>query len=249
MANEKFDGTAVSLASPNLKFDLQLLAREHTALAVRTLAEIAEKGVDERARIVAATALLDRGWGKPTQTIEQKGDVQVTINWATSDRLSYRNISAENEAQLIEAEEPVAKAPDDASAGSARVAEQVPWRELDPNSVAAAVEATKKNSGPKNPPVSEAKPVAEPAPEERPVQASGSPVQAEPPEGKGVGTIGAANAPTTPPWIIELPDRPGIKPEWINGQVWYFGDDEDGRMARAREKALEKEAKQTKAKP
>lgn len=64
-------------ASPNLKFDLKLLAREYTVEAVQTLAEIARKGTDERARIVAATALLDRGWGKPTETI--KADIDSTI--------------------------------------------------------------------------------------------------------------------------------------------------------------------------
>jgi hypothetical protein len=157
--------------------------------------------------------------------VEQQNDVVITINWASPDRLSYRN------AQIIENTADVVP--------PAQVAEQVPWRELDPNSVAAAVEATKKNSGPKSSPVSEAKPVSEPAPKEPPAQAAAAPMQAEQTEAKG----------TLPPWTIELPDSPGPKPEFINGQVWYFGDDEDGRMARAREKALEKEAKQTKARP
>jgi hypothetical protein len=41
------------------------LARAHTALAVDTLVEICQHGENEMARIVAANAILDRGWGKP----------------------------------------------------------------------------------------------------------------------------------------------------------------------------------------
>ncbi len=62
------------------------LARVHTKSAIETLAEIMinpkEKGAP---RVAAATALLDRGWGKPTQTIagdEEKpvrADLRVEI--------------------------------------------------------------------------------------------------------------------------------------------------------------------------
>lgn len=45
------------------------LAKERTELALNTLAEIAESGKNEGARVAAATALLDRGWGKPAQAI------------------------------------------------------------------------------------------------------------------------------------------------------------------------------------
>jgi hypothetical protein len=41
------------------------LAREHTAEAVMTLVHVAERGESEAARVSAATALLDRGWGRP----------------------------------------------------------------------------------------------------------------------------------------------------------------------------------------
>lgn len=39
-------------------------ARAHTQAALDTLAEICEHGEDEKARITAAVALLDRAWGK-----------------------------------------------------------------------------------------------------------------------------------------------------------------------------------------
>src|SRR5215472_14266794 len=45
--------------------DLRELARQHTEDAIATLVEICRNGVNEGARIAAANALLDRGWGKP----------------------------------------------------------------------------------------------------------------------------------------------------------------------------------------
>jgi hypothetical protein len=57
------------------------LAREHTVAAVQALAEIAVKGKNESARTHAATALLDRAWGRPAQSIEL--DLQLTKSLAT----------------------------------------------------------------------------------------------------------------------------------------------------------------------
>jgi len=45
------------------------LARQHTALAIQKLAHIAEHGQSEMAQIAAVNALLDRGWGRPTQPV------------------------------------------------------------------------------------------------------------------------------------------------------------------------------------
>lgn len=51
------------------------IARSHSALALTTLAEICgDSAAPAPARIGAAVALLDRGWGKP----EQKIDVDVS---------------------------------------------------------------------------------------------------------------------------------------------------------------------------
>lgn len=49
--------------------DIRSLARSYTELAIQTLAAIAQKGQNEGARVSASQALLDRGWGKPTQPI------------------------------------------------------------------------------------------------------------------------------------------------------------------------------------
>lgn len=51
--------------------EIKSLARKHTASALNVLAGIMNKtDAPESARVAAATALLDRGWGKATQFIE-----------------------------------------------------------------------------------------------------------------------------------------------------------------------------------
>jgi hypothetical protein len=51
--------------------DIRSLARGHTETAIRVLAGImAEKKAPHSARVAAAQALLDRGWGKPKETVD-----------------------------------------------------------------------------------------------------------------------------------------------------------------------------------
>jgi hypothetical protein len=51
--------------------DIRSLARQYTEQAVETLAHIMRQPKSpESSRVAAATALLDRGWGKPHQTSE-----------------------------------------------------------------------------------------------------------------------------------------------------------------------------------
>jgi|GraSoiStandDraft_42_1057292.scaffolds.fasta_scaffold2201498_1 hypothetical protein len=50
--------------------DIRSLARSHSPSAIRTLAGIAAKGENESARVSAAIAILDRGGGKPGQSLE-----------------------------------------------------------------------------------------------------------------------------------------------------------------------------------
>lgn len=45
-------------------------ARKHALQAIQTLARIAKNGKSETARIAASVALLDRGFGKPAQSVE-----------------------------------------------------------------------------------------------------------------------------------------------------------------------------------
>ena len=70
------------LPRKRLPADLRSLARGHTALSIKVLAGIAQNGQTDAARVAAATALLDRGWGRPPQahTGENgEGDIRVVI--------------------------------------------------------------------------------------------------------------------------------------------------------------------------
>jgi len=61
--------------------DLKSLARAYTALSVDTLSGVAQSGTSEAARVTAAIALLDRGWGKPNQPHDAKieGSIQIVL--------------------------------------------------------------------------------------------------------------------------------------------------------------------------
>ena len=74
---------------------VQLLARQHTERAIHKLAACID---DEDGRIacMAASAILDRGWGKPTQHVEGKLDVNHTVATGDADSLSTRLQSALN---------------------------------------------------------------------------------------------------------------------------------------------------------
>ncbi len=50
------------------------MAREHAETALGVLVEIALRGESEAARVSAANALLDRGYGKPVQGMELTGE-------------------------------------------------------------------------------------------------------------------------------------------------------------------------------
>jgi hypothetical protein len=55
------------------------LARCHSRLAIKVLAGIAKDGTNDGARVAAAVALLDRGWGKPAQTHTGEDDKEIRI--------------------------------------------------------------------------------------------------------------------------------------------------------------------------
>jgi hypothetical protein len=60
-------------AIANLAFE----ARKHSVLALKTLVDICRKGETESLRMAAANALLDRGFGRPTQSIDLSADNPV----------------------------------------------------------------------------------------------------------------------------------------------------------------------------
>jgi hypothetical protein len=65
--------------------DLRDIARQHTELALRTLVDIAEHGENESARVTAANALLDRGWGKPAVPITDEPPMRITFKMGERD--------------------------------------------------------------------------------------------------------------------------------------------------------------------
>jgi hypothetical protein len=72
----------VNNKKPITPADLRSLCRSHTETAVNTLVSIMRQvKCPPAARSMAATALLDRGWGRPSQAItgEDGGELRITI--------------------------------------------------------------------------------------------------------------------------------------------------------------------------
>lgn len=62
--------------------DIRSLARAHTGKAVRVLASIMSSAdAPPAARVSAASAILDRGWGKPTQTIAGEDGAPIAVRF------------------------------------------------------------------------------------------------------------------------------------------------------------------------
>lgn len=56
---------------PKAVTEVRDAAREHTAVAIETLARIAQDAAaPPAAQVAAANALLDRGWGRPPQSVD-----------------------------------------------------------------------------------------------------------------------------------------------------------------------------------
>ena len=59
---------AANKATSELKLNLSELAREYTNNALDTLVKVMQSSQSDSARIAAATAILDRGYSRPTKT-------------------------------------------------------------------------------------------------------------------------------------------------------------------------------------
>jgi hypothetical protein len=71
-------GVKLPPVSAEIKHELRELAREHTGAALDALVRICKMGESEAARVSAANALLDSGYGKPLQQIESGGPGQFS---------------------------------------------------------------------------------------------------------------------------------------------------------------------------
>nr|WP_246752492.1 hypothetical protein [Bradyrhizobium diazoefficiens] len=58
--------------------EIKSLARDHTSTAINVLVLIMrDPEAPAIARIAAANAILDRGWGKPVQPIDSEGSIEL----------------------------------------------------------------------------------------------------------------------------------------------------------------------------
>lgn len=71
---------------PKAIAEVRELARSLTALAVQTLVSIMEHGDKDAARVAAAQAILDGGWGKAVQALDMTGHYKTPMTPARKRR-------------------------------------------------------------------------------------------------------------------------------------------------------------------
>lgn len=59
---------------------LKELAQKHTVDAINTLVDVMHNGESGKERAFAADKILDRAYGKPSQSIEAKAEVDAVLN-------------------------------------------------------------------------------------------------------------------------------------------------------------------------
>ncbi len=79
---------------PKAKAEIRSLARSHTEAAIKVLAGVMnQKKTPPAARVSAAVALLDRGWGKPTQMIANDPEGEPIETEVLDDRELARQVA------------------------------------------------------------------------------------------------------------------------------------------------------------
>ena len=64
--------------------ELKQIAQQYTDEAFEILLQIARDGENEGARVSAVKEILDRGWGKPAQTVEAGPELtKMILAWAS----------------------------------------------------------------------------------------------------------------------------------------------------------------------
>lgn len=71
------------------------LARAHAEDAIQTLVQVAKSGASDSARVAAANALLDRGFGRPPQALEHTGKNGGPIEAVKMDKEDYKQARKE----------------------------------------------------------------------------------------------------------------------------------------------------------
>ena len=60
--------------------EIKALAQEHAPVAMKRLAHLAEKAESEAASVAACNSILDRAFGRPTQTVAGDPDEPLQVN-------------------------------------------------------------------------------------------------------------------------------------------------------------------------
>ena len=91
--------------------DIREIARAHTGEAIETLVKVMNKPeASASAQVAAAVALLDRGWGRPSQTINasiesnNQGDIDASLEREMSEiiKMSRSQSKPENARETVE---------------------------------------------------------------------------------------------------------------------------------------------------
>ena len=82
---------------PKLEGVIRELARSHTREAFERLLQVMRESRDDRAVVLACIAVLDRGWGRPAQTLE----LETRHQWGGEDQVT---ITSANPAPVIDAQ-------------------------------------------------------------------------------------------------------------------------------------------------
>ena len=82
---------------PKVEGVIRDLARSHTREAFERLLRIMRESTDDRSVVLASNAVLDRGWGKPAQTLE----LDARHQWGGEDQVT---ITSANPAPVIDAQ-------------------------------------------------------------------------------------------------------------------------------------------------
>lgn len=87
------------------KATLSELARAHTTDALHTLVTVAKEGSSDAARVSAAVALLDRGYGRPPQSVELTGANGGPVETLDLSKMTPEQLAAmETVARLVHGE-------------------------------------------------------------------------------------------------------------------------------------------------
>jgi len=72
-------------AQPRETLDIVLACRLKSATAIRVITDIMETSDNEKFRLQAALAVLDRGWGKPMQPVANNNSGEIVFKWQPLD--------------------------------------------------------------------------------------------------------------------------------------------------------------------